>query len=193
MRLLLTQSLFTPGTPFYAIVEWIFYTTKDVRNFNNSMLYAIARANPLPDPKDFGALQDIQSIADTQSFIQGLSELELALLICAARAEVKLESDTLNFNLAYDEYYECATRFRNERRAAIPSTVVAGYRVWSKRVARSSWERLEDMDLIVTVVTTLTKTNAAGDELKMVKVDASLLELGNIIGRNHPLFSWTRL
>ncbi|ANB11306.1 hypothetical protein AWJ20_4110 [Sugiyamaella lignohabitans] len=161
-------------------------------------MYAIRKASPFPAYADFTVYLEEQRIADSQSFVESLSELELALLICAARAEVKLESDTLNFNLVYDEYVEVGKRIREDRRAAIVSADVDGYRIWSRQVARSAWEKLEAMELVVYISSTATgKAAAAGaaldDELKLIKVDASLLEISNMIGRSHPLHKWTRI
>lgn len=197
------QQLYESGGTLYDLVEHIYYTSKDHRQLNALLLYAVSRADPFINPTDLTKYRDQQRISDTQSFVDGLSELELALLICAARAEVKLESDTMNFNLVYDEYAEVAKEISRSR-AAVTTTDIdsgiamgarAGYRIWSKEAARAAWERLEAMDLILTINSAPSKapTSAVADEIKMVKVDAGLLELGHMIGRGHTLFEWTKL
>lgn len=175
-------------------MEYIFCTTKNVRQFSNLMLYPVSTSDPFIDPHKITGLQHIQGLADTQSFVEGLSELELALLISAARIENKLEADTINFNIAYDEYSEMAKSISRERAQATTSSGVgAGYRIWSKEVARSAWERLEGLDLILPLNTASKGTDASRDDIKMVKVDTGLLELRNMINKNNPLFKWTRI
>lgn len=196
------KHLFESKSPLYDVVEHVFYTSKDVRQFNNQMLYPVAISQDLPAPDSFSKFLSEQNISDTQGFVEGLSELELALLICAARAEVKLESESLNFNLVYDEYVEAANELKKERSSALSgvgSAVggVAGYRIWSKEVARAAWERLEAIDLILDLSQHSGSKAAADtgvrDEIKLVKVDVGLLEIGKMIGRSHPLYRWTRI
>lgn len=196
------QALYASRGALFALVESVFYTSKDVRQFCSRCLYALARADPLPADKDFGELAQTQNVADTQTFVEGLSELETALLICAARAAVKLDADSLNFNLAYDEYLEVANSVRQERAAAMgdlaaaaasatgTTLAITGYRIWSKTMARSAWERLEALELIVPVDA---KARKGADELRLVRVDVGLLELSRMIGDAHPLYRWTKI
>jgi origin recognition complex subunit 4 len=141
----------------------------------------------------------IQDVADSQTFVDGLSELEIALLICAARAEVKLDADALNFNLAYDEYLEVANKVRQERSAAMGNltstangntVMVTGYRIWSKTLARAAWERLGSLELVVPADA---KAKKVSDELRLMKVDVGLMELSRMIGDSHPLYRWTKI
>lgn len=166
------------------------------------MIFPVATSNGLVTPQSIVTFLSEQRISDTQGFVEDLSELELALLICAARAEIKLESDNLNFNLVYDEYLEVAKQLKKERSTALTgigtATVgVVGYRIWSKEVARSAWERLEALDIILNLNQHSGSKSAADpsirDEIKLIKVDAGLLEIGNMIGRGHPLYNWTKI
>jgi origin recognition complex subunit 4 len=195
-------------SPLYQLVESIYYTTKDVRQFNNQIIFAAMHANPLLNSDDICKHQNVQRNSDIECFINSLSQLEVALLICVARAEIKLDlSKTgVNFNLAYQEYYELAKQVKQERVSIMTGLSdtgsVAGYKIWSKQVARSAWERLEMIDLIFTTADTasggrssasLASSLSSHDELKMVKVDVGLLELGNMLGRNHLLYNWTHI
>lgn len=229
----------------YNLLEYVFYTTKDVREFYNRLLFSISLANPVFSDFEVALLEKEQGgNADTQSYIQCLSELELSLLICAARVEIKYSNDTFNFNVVYDEYVKMAKQLHKERMATLTSvdSVSVGYRIWSRDVARSAWEKLESMDLItyveagangtgvlVTVeessanaggpgrkrakpagngtganggeLTTIyakptvgsTKGAAVSDDIRMVKVDASLQEIASMLGNEHVLSQWTRL
>lgn len=199
---------------FYKLLERVFYTTKDVREVFDKLIYPIVKASPLLHDKEIFSYEKEQGVSTSQHFIKGLSELELALLICSARVEIKFESDTFNFNVVYDEYLDVANNLNKERMAAmsnVDSGPGGGYRVWSRDVARSAWERLENLDLILHVETpgsntqgsiTATATGLVGDskatgtvrdDLKMAKVDVNLLEIGDIIGHDHTLRKWTRL
>lgn len=138
----------------YNLLEYVFYTTKDIREFYNRLLFAIALADPVFSDFEVALLEKEQGgNADTQSYIQCLSELELSLLICAARVEIKYDNDMFNFNVVYDEYVKMATQLHKERMATLTSaeSSVVGYRIWSRDVARSAWEKLESMDLITYV------------------------------------------
>lgn len=212
---------------FFKLLETTFYTTKDMRELFDRLLFGVQKANPVLNDFDISKFQHEQGISDSQHFILGLSELELSLLICAARVEVKFESETFNFNVVYDEYLEVATSMKKERMAAMSSLEAGpggGYRIWSRDVARSAWERLESMDLVLYVdafggcsgnthgagglgtssnsvsgtssgagASNNKGASSVGDDLKMAKVDANLLEIGSIIGHDHVLRKWTRL
>lgn len=211
-----------PESSFFKLLESTFYTTKDFREFYDKLLFTLHKAGSQINDSDINKHTTFQEIASAQNFMQGLSELELSLLICAARAEIKFESEVLNFNVVYDEYTSMANATKKERMAATSSLEMgprSGYRIWSREVARSAWERLESMELILYVdssggctgnsngagglnnvgSTSLTaasnnaKGGAVRDDLKMAKVDVNLLEIRNVIGTESGLRSWTRL
>lgn len=213
----------TKDSSFFKLLESTFYTTKDLREFYDRLLYSLQRANPLLVDSDISKYSSLQDIASTQAFLQGLSELELSLLICASRAEIKFESEVLNFNVVYDEYLTMATTQKQERMAATSSLEMGpggGYRIWSREVARSAWERLENLDLVLYVdssggcsgnsngaggLNNVNATSVSGigggnskggavrDDLKMAKVDVNLLEIRQVIGNESALKAWTRI
>ncbi|ODQ65424.1 origin recognition complex, subunit 4 [Nadsonia fulvescens var. elongata DSM 6958] len=188
---------------FYRILEQVFYTTKDVREFFNKILLGMIMSNPFPKQANFLLYEREKSIADTQGFIEGLSELELSLIICAARVQIKLEIESLNFNLVYEEYFQVASQFKQERIANMSSLsrmsnsgMGAGYRIWSRDIARAGWERLESMNLLIGLGGSTGNRGMganARDEIKMMKVDVGLMEIAKIMGSRHPLKQWTRL
>ncbi|EFW98572.1 origin recognition complex subunit [Grosmannia clavigera kw1407] len=108
--------------------------------------------------------------------LASLSELELALLIAAARLDIVLSTDTVNFAMAYDEYVSlmgkqrvqsslassapaigaavaAATRRTPGRPAGSSSgsgiVVGGGARVWGRGVAARAWERLASLGLLL--------------------------------------------
>ncbi|CAK7233586.1 origin recognition complex subunit 4 [Sporothrix bragantina] len=107
--------------------------------------------------------------------LASLSELELSLLIAAARLDIVLSTDTVNFAMAYDEYVSLMSRQRVQaslagsglgvgtgaihhhgggrgvgRPPGGSTTVVGGgARVWGRGVASRSWERLAALGLLI--------------------------------------------
>ncbi|CAN6662012.1 origin recognition complex subunit 4 [Trichomonascus vanleenenianus] len=203
------QELYDNGNSgLYRLVEHVYYASrKDARKFNALMLYPVTNASPVISDEDIQRFSEMrQKLPDTESFVKGLSEIELALLISAARAEIKLASETVNFNIVYDEYYNLA-RLLSQERTALTSGMdselgedfvpvkhrAARYRVWSHRAAKSAWERLQGMQLVLPSALPNSGGSAARDELRMVRIDVRLFELGNMIGTQHVLYKWTRL
>jgi origin recognition complex subunit 4 len=89
--------------------------------------------------------------------------LQLALLISAARLEVLADTETVNFEMVYDEYLKLCTKNRVQN---TPSEGVG--RVWSKSVAVGAWEGLERMGLVVA---------DTGGRRGMWRVDVGLMEV----------------
>ncbi|KAL1902623.1 origin recognition complex subunit 4 [Sporothrix stenoceras] len=103
--------------------------------------------------------------------LASLSELELSLLIAAARLDIVLSTDTVNFAMAYDEYVSLMSRQRVQSSLAgsgvgsgrgvgrppggggagtVGGTVVGGgARVWGRGVASRAWERLAALSLLI--------------------------------------------
>ncbi|CAK7199930.1 origin recognition complex subunit 4 [Sporothrix eucalyptigena] len=103
--------------------------------------------------------------------LAALSELELSLLISAARLDIVLSTDTVNFAMAYDEYVSLMSRQRVQaslagsglggvgainsgrgvgRPPGGSTTVVGGgARVWGRGVASRAWERLAALGLLI--------------------------------------------
>ncbi|CAK7268901.1 origin recognition complex subunit 4 [Sporothrix epigloea] len=107
--------------------------------------------------------------------LAALSELELSLLISAARLDIVLSTDTVNFAMAYDEYVSLMGRQRVQaslagsglgsgtgaiqhrpsgrgvgRPPGVSTTVVGGgARVWGRGIASRAWERLAALGLLI--------------------------------------------
>ena len=119
--------------------------------------------------------------------VQSLSDLQLALLIAAARLEVLADTETVSFAMVYDEYLKLCAKTRVQ---TTPSGAGAGGgggggggsgisgRVWSKGVAVGAWEGLDGMGLVVPVA----DGGGAGGRTRrggvsMWRVDVGLMEL----------------
>ncbi|EPE08679.1 origin recognition complex subunit 4 [Ophiostoma piceae UAMH 11346] len=95
--------------------------------------------------------------------LASLSELELSLLITAARLDIVLSTDTVNFAMAYDEYVSLMGKQRVQSSLASSGVVGiggagamggglvigGGARVWGRGVASRAWERLAALGLLI--------------------------------------------
>ncbi|KAG5366425.1 Origin recognition complex subunit 4 [Yarrowia sp. B02] len=197
------EEMFQAG-PLRDHVERLFHTTKSCREFFTSAILAVSQADPWIDPNDFVTDVFERGVADTESFIEGLSNLELSLIISAAKVEVMFDVDQVNFNLAYEEYLKTAKEQREALRAVdldgMATGTVAGFRIWSRGVARAAWEKLESLNLLLPVEKSakrvakqLASDTSLDDEIRMARVDVSLQELTNMLGNSHHLIQWTKI
>ena len=121
-----------------------YHQTKSTSTFLNSALLPIASISPtnLPTPASF--LQNTLHPSDSKlDLLPSLSELQLALLIAAARLDIILETDTCNFNMAYNEYTSLAQRARAQASASGALALggsQGGGKVWGRERAIGAWE-----------------------------------------------------
>jgi origin recognition complex subunit 4 len=81
--------------------------------------------------------------------LRGLSELELALLIAAARLDIILDTDNCNFAMAYDEYSSLTSRYKIQTSSTGVTALGASAKVWGRDVSLAAWERLAEYELLV--------------------------------------------
>jgi len=134
-------------------------------------------------------------------FFLDLPELSLSLLICAARLDPILETDTCNFTMVYDEYKTLVGRVK------ITSQSTWSMKVWGKDIALAAWERLSEWELIIpstggglggatTAAHLIGGSGSVGigrREARMYRVDVGLLEIkrqGRHWGMNGILQNW---
>ena len=139
---------------FVAMLRRIYYTTKSV----NDLLAAL----PIPLstlPESAATATDIQehiiaalgpklmSPDSKLILLSTLSTLQLALLICAARQTAIHSTETVSFNLAYEEYKLLASKAKIQ--AAASGAMGAGGRLWTKDIAKDAWMDLIDVGLMM--------------------------------------------
>ncbi|PSN69182.1 P-loop containing nucleoside triphosphate hydrolase protein [Corynespora cassiicola Philippines] len=149
-----------------------FYRSKSVPTVLNSFLLPTATISP------GASLLPTNILAPPDSkltLIPQLSTLSLSLLIAAARLDIIHDSDTCNFNMAYDEYVTLASRARIQSAAGGTSSSGSVTKVWGKDVARREWEGLVELGFIMPIAGGLPGGFA------MVKVDVALEEIGEVI------------
>lgn len=172
-----------------ALLRRIYYTTKSVNDLLATLMSPIAT---LPTSANtHTAIQDhlVTSISPQLSppdskltLLATLSTLQLALLICAARQTTIHSTETVSFNLAYEEYKLLASKAKIQ--AAASGAMGAGGRLWTKDVAKDTWMDLVDMGLMLDDV-----YSGRGGGGTAGRADVSLEEIGQ---SGVDLGSWAR-
>ena len=176
-----TTSVLTDDPAVNHMLGRIYAHTKSVPEFMSACLLPIISMTPqnIPTAADFTS--STLSAPDSKLHIlPGLSEIELALLIAAARLDIILDTDTCNFNMAYDEYTSLASRAKMLSSVSGAAAVGGGARVWGRDVALGAWERLELLELLVPALgagggAAMAEVGRSG---KLWKVDLGLEEIG---------------
>lgn len=180
------------------LVLSIFYTTKNYRDFNNNVVYAVSRADPLPQQGDYALYSQHQSLGTTEAVTRSLLELELLLLIAAARWVTKLALDVTNFNLAYREYEEMIKQLNVAATAS--ADAMAGFKVQQRvrlpTILRNSWQNLYKLEMLLEPNperATAGYNFGVIEESHMVHLDITLEELGQIVVEGNIAHKLTRL
>ncbi|KAF1946877.1 hypothetical protein EJ02DRAFT_393304 [Clathrospora elynae] len=164
-----------------------FYLTKSIPQLLTSFLLPTATLSPTTP---FQPATTLSSPDSKLSLIPHLSTLSLCLLIAAARLDIIHDSDTCNFNMAYDEYVTLASKARIQSAAGGMSSSSSTSKVWGKDVARREWEGLVDLGLVMPVLQG--QVGAFG----MVRCDVALEEVGEVLrgvrGGEKGLERWCR-
>ncbi|KAI1108092.1 origin recognition complex subunit 4 C-terminus-domain-containing protein [Nemania sp. NC0429] len=162
-------------------LEYQYYTTKSVSGFLTSCIQPLSALSTssldlaLPSRPEAITLEPQES---KLQLLAALSDLELALLISAARLDIVAHTDTVNFAMAYDEYSAQMGRQRVQTASSGLLALGGGARVWSRGVAVVAWERLVWLGLLIPAGIG-GRSNAAhgGLEGKMWRTDVSLEEI----------------
>ncbi|KAI1749994.1 origin recognition complex subunit 4 C-terminus-domain-containing protein [Xylaria castorea] len=175
-------------------LEYQYYTTKSVSAFITSCIQPLSALSMssldlvLPSPSGVIALEPQEP---KLQLLTALSDLELTLLISAARLDIVAHTDTINFAMAYDEYSAQMGRQRVQTASSGLLALGAGARVWSRSVAVVAWERLVSLGLLIPAGIG-GRSNAAhgGLEGKMWKIDVSLEEIPSAVELPGFLAKW---
>lgn len=175
--------------PFRDHIEYHYYSSKSVPAFlascvmpiaslsstNLSLRFTPAIANDPPDSK--------------LHLLASLSDLDLSLLIAAARLDIVAHTDTVNFAMAYDEYTTLIGRQRVQSSTAGMLALGGAVRVWGRGVAEMAWERLVSLGLLLP---TGMGSRHGGIESRMWKVDVALEEIPVAVKLNAILQRWCK-
>ncbi|KAI5956299.1 ORC4 [Candida jiufengensis] len=125
-------------------------TIKNFTDINNHFKKSVSK---LSQKSPYLAGLKTNDMSDTelvQSSVMSLSEIELMLVIAAARWLSKFDGETVNFNLAYTEYKSCIKE--SGASASILSSfnnIKVHQKEVSKKALRNSWEVLLKSNVIV--------------------------------------------
>ncbi|KAI0009981.1 origin recognition complex subunit 4 C-terminus-domain-containing protein [Xylariaceae sp. FL0662B] len=167
---------------FEAHFEYHFYATKSVPAFLTSCILPLSTLSPAsPDleiPACSSGVVSLEPVESKLHLLAALSDLELALIISAARLDIVAHTDTVNFAMAYDEY---SSQMGKQRLQSATSGMLAlggGARIWGRAVAAVAWERMVSLGLLIPAGIG-GRSNAAhgGLEGKMWKLDVALDEI----------------
>jgi origin recognition complex subunit 4 len=125
--------------------------------------------------------------------LQGLSELELSLLIAAARLDIILDTDTCNFTMVYDEYSSLTSRHKIQTSSTGLTAMGSGAKVWGRDIALGAWEKLAEYEVLVPMGVGGGRGQDSGATGRMWKVDVGLEEIsGSVNGLSGVMSKWCR-
>ncbi|KKA30340.1 hypothetical protein TD95_002257 [Thielaviopsis punctulata] len=179
---------------FQKLLKHHYYTSKSVPGFLATCVLPLSLLRPatlplvipapvpatmssskysLEEPNDCVATQSLSAPPSKAHVLSSLSDLDLSLLIAAARLEIVAHTDTVNFAMAYDEYVSLISR---QRMQAGLLAIGGGARVWGRGVAGVAWEKLVNSGLLVPA-SIGGRGQMGGLEGKMWKVDMALEDI----------------
>lgn len=182
--------------PFQELLQYHYYATKSPAAFFNEWtlpLSSLSIADMTIEVPSVG--DEATSVAAPDSrmhLLSTLSDLDLGLLIAAARLDIVAHTDTVNFAMAYDEYSALVGRQRVQSSASGMLAVGGGVRVWSRGVAGLAWERLISLGLLVPSGIGAKGLGHGGLEGRMWKVDVALEEIPLAVKLNAGLAKWCK-
>ncbi|KAJ1333444.1 origin recognition complex subunit 4 [Microdochium nivale] len=183
----------TPG--FEDHLEYQYYATKSVQVFLTSWILSLAELSPsdanLALPSSSTAVSSLDLVESKLQLLAGLSDLELAMLISAARLDIVAHTDTVNFAMAYDEYSSQMGKQRVQSAGSAMLALGAGAKAWGRGVSAAAWERLVLLGLLIPAgIGTRSNAAHAGLEGKMWKLDVSLEEIPTAVELPGYLGKW---
>ncbi|KAL8744182.1 MAG: hypothetical protein Q9190_003544 [Brigantiaea leucoxantha] len=184
------QTLFDDDEHFQTFLRRIYTLTKSISSFLSSALVPVSCLSPTNIPSGLSFVSNSLLPPDSNlHLLPALSDLELSLVIAAARLDIILDTDVCNFNMVYEEYMQMASKVRVQSSAAGQAAVSGGTRVWSREVAKGAWERLMELGLIVPVGSGGRSSGHGG----MWRVDVALEEIGSsVTGMGGAMAKWCK-
>lgn len=169
------DAMFTHDRNFENFLRCLYARSKCIASFVSACFLPISQLSSSSIPSGWTFIE--QSLLPSDSKLQllsSLSDLELSLLIAAARLDVILDTDVCNFSMVYEEYVQLASRVKAQSSAAGQTAVGGGARVWGNEAGLAAWERLMELELVLPV-----SVGGNGDGSRgMYRVDVALEEIG---------------
>ncbi|KAL8339886.1 hypothetical protein RB601_006153 [Gaeumannomyces tritici] len=183
-------------------LEYYYYTSKSIGAFLASCILPLSTISPavprvrVPAGTGAGPIAAVAGLSleapDSKLVLmESLSDLDLALLISAARLDVVAHMDTVNFAMAYDEYTSLMGRQRVQSATAGVLALGGGARTWGRGVAGIAWEHLISAGLLRQAAGP-GRGGAGSVEARMWKVDVALEEIPVALKPSSVLARWCR-
>ncbi|KAL2023434.1 hypothetical protein VTK56DRAFT_2791 [Thermocarpiscus australiensis] len=177
-------------------LETHFYSTKSPSAFLTTCILPLAALSPtapsLRIPTVSSPSVSLEPPDSKLHLLGSLSDLDLSMLIAAARLDIVAHTDTVNFAMAYDEYASLMGKQRVQSASAGMLALGGGARVWGRGTAGIAWERLVALGLLVPAAAAAGGRATAGLDAKMWKVDVALEEIPAAVKLNAVLARWCR-
>ncbi|KAH9891444.1 origin recognition complex subunit 4 C-terminus-domain-containing protein [Xylariomycetidae sp. FL2044] len=178
-------------------LDYHYYTSKSVVAFFNSCILPLSAISPsslelsVPSSGEVAGCVTLEPVESKLHLLAALSDLELSLLISAARLDIVAHTDTVNFAMAYDEYSSQMGKQRVQSATSGMLALGGGARVWGRGVASVAWERLITLGLLLPSGIG-GRSNAAygGLEGRMWKLDVALEEIPYAVALPGFLAKW---
>lgn len=174
-------------------IEYHYYSTKSVPAFLGSCILPLANLSPTNLSLQFtpaqGTALGTEPPDSKLHLLESLSDLDLSLLISAARLDIVAHTDTVNFAMAYDEYTTLIGRQRVQSSTSGMLALGGGVRVWGRGVAEMAWERLVSLGILLP---TGAGGRHGGIESRMWKVDVTLEEIPLAVKLSTVLARWCK-
>ncbi|KAL2167398.1 hypothetical protein VTG60DRAFT_1348 [Thermothelomyces hinnuleus] len=182
---------------FTDLLESHYYSSKSVSAFLTACILPLAMLSPaapsLQIPMAAGLDVSLEPPDSKLHLLGSLSDLDLSMLIAAARLDIVAHTDTVNFAMAYDEYTSLMGRQRVQSASSGMLALGGGARVWGRGTAGMAWERLAALGLLVPAAAGGRGTAGLGGlDAKMWKVDVALEEIPAAVKLNAVLARWCR-
>lgn len=183
--------------PFQELLQYHYYTTKSAAAFFNEWILPLSSLSPanldIEVPSIGSEMTSLTPPDSRMHLLSTLSDLDLGLLIAAARLDIVAHTDTVNFAMAYDEYSSLVGRQRVQSSASGMLAVGGSVKVWSRGVAGIAWERLISLGLLVPSGIGGGKSIGHGGlEGRMWKVDVALEEIPSAVKLSAILARWCK-
>lgn len=186
---------------FQELLQHHYYATKSVLAFLAEWVLPLSALSAqdmrlaCPRVDSVGWSSSLGAPDSRLQLLSALSELDLSMLLAAARLEVTAQTDTVNFAMAYDEY--CSLVGRDRRQSTTWGlTAVGGHRrMWSRSVAGVAWERLISLGLLAPAGTGGSGRTTGGDGGlvgKPWRVEVALEEIAASAELNTEQARWCR-
>ncbi|QSL65701.1 hypothetical protein MERGE_003014 [Pneumocystis wakefieldiae] len=170
------DNMFQEGNPIYQLVKKLFMTSKDVRIFySHCIIPIISLLSPSSNSQEklfFSGVFFNSCNKITQ--LNGISLLQLSLLICAARIDTR-DVNTFNFNMVYKEYYELVTKTTSSSTLSVIKNT--SIRLWERDILLDAWEKLCNFNFLQPCNTALTNIGGLDRECRMYRVEIVLMDL----------------